>query len=771
MTDPPSQPPGTPDDRETQPTAGPARTPTPAPLIGGCTIVRIAGSGGMGVVYEALQHEPRRTVAIKVVRHRPGASEADVRARFKKGVEIQASLQHPAIVQVYEAGVYRPPDRPDEPEPFMIMEFVPGARTLDRFALERETDRRTLVGIIAEIAEAVHEGHARGIIHRDLKPENILVDASNRPKLIDFGVSKSLGSASAGETTATTAGSLVGTLQYMSPEQLAGEQASVGVASDVYALGVIAFEMIAKRRPFKDAPEAGIPGMLAHRRGPVPWLNPCEPPVDEDLERVIRKAMRPTMNDRYASAQLLAADLRHWLAGKAVLAGSESVAWSAWRSVRRAANRTPTLTAIALASLATALSTLAPIHPGDRLSGRELATRAAWAWRSAQQEPYRHVAILALDDDQTMAEIAAARGIRGVTAENAPSGRLVFARLLRTLARTRASAVAMDYYFDKPATPPEIDAEFAAAAQEFERATKTKPVVGVYDWPDSRSPAGVTPTLAAFVQWGGLSLNTSASVWSVDLALLKSDTRVMPSLALQAFAAARHPGRTSAFTLVEPEHAVVIAFNDAEPGLNPARGQEEEFSISAVGVVGQWKEKVQDDCNINRGDAIAKSLVVLPAPAARREAVRSIGWALDPANAAALDAFVREKIVFVANTRSELDDRSPYLNQGPTDHIFAHASAAEHLFDGTNPRVADTRETLGLQAGLGLGGAWIARRKHRVRWIMAAAPSAVGMMLAACVWLGVLIDFTPAVLTLALAFAFGWLVWNPPNLIGRLDER
>ena len=189
---------------------------TPEPglptFIGRYRILRRHGEGGMGTVYEAEQDNPRRTVALKVIR--PGFVSAELLNRFSHEAQILGRLQHSGIAQVYEAG------RGEDGQPFFAMEFIRGM-PLDEYARSRGLDPAARLELLARVCDAVQHAHDKGVIHRDLKPGNILVDESGQPKVLDFGVAHVTDADLLTTSSRTRTGQLLGTLSYMSPEQLA----------------------------------------------------------------------------------------------------------------------------------------------------------------------------------------------------------------------------------------------------------------------------------------------------------------------------------------------------------------------------------------------------------------------------------------------------------------------------------------------------------------------------------------------------------------------
>ena len=187
--------------------------------IGGFHVKRIIATGGMGIVYEATQTNPRRTIALKIMKR--GITSRSALRRFQYEAQILARLRHPGIAEIYQAGIHEDeiPGYGKIEEPFFAMEYIPNAKTIVEYANVNNLSIRERLELFTKVCEAIHHGHQKGIIHRDLKPSNILVDSSGQPKVIDFGVARSTDSDMAVTTLQTDVGKLIGTLQYMSPEQ------------------------------------------------------------------------------------------------------------------------------------------------------------------------------------------------------------------------------------------------------------------------------------------------------------------------------------------------------------------------------------------------------------------------------------------------------------------------------------------------------------------------------------------------------------------------
>jgi tetratricopeptide (TPR) repeat protein len=290
-------------------------------------VLGVLGEGGMGTVFDAEQEQPHRRVALKTLR--PELAAASVLWRFAREAEALGRLQHPGIAQIYEAGTV---DGPTGPQPYFAMELVTG-RSLTAHAAALASDRER-VELAAAVCDAVHYAHQRGVIHRDLKPANILVDGAGQPKVLDFGVAR-LTDADVQGTAATVAGEVIGTLQYMSPEQLTGDPLDIDVRCDVYALGVILYEMLAGRRPYELVGRQMVEAVhLVLTQEPVS-LGTLERRLRGDLETIVAKALEKEPARRYQSAAGLAADLRRHLGHEPITARPATVAYQLRKFARR----------------------------------------------------------------------------------------------------------------------------------------------------------------------------------------------------------------------------------------------------------------------------------------------------------------------------------------------------------------------------------------------------------------------------------------------------
>ncbi len=294
--------------------------------IGAYRVIDVLGEGGMGVVYLAEQASPARRVALKVIR--AGASERVARL-FERESELLARLNHPNVAQVYESGT------DEQGRAFIAMELVEGT-PLNEYVREAGLDRRAIVELLAGVCEGVQHAHQKGVIHRDLKPANVLVDGQGRARIVDFGIARDL---EGDQTVLTSDGSAPGTLRYMSPEQLEGEPSDA--RSDVYALGVLSYELLAGRHPVADDASDLANVVESIRKIDPPALATLDRSLRGDLATIVSVAMEKEPQRRYQSAAEMAGDLRRYLADEPIGARPPSVT----DQFRRLARRRPALVA------------------------------------------------------------------------------------------------------------------------------------------------------------------------------------------------------------------------------------------------------------------------------------------------------------------------------------------------------------------------------------------------------------------------------------------
>jgi serine/threonine protein kinase len=278
-------------------------------VLGDVTLVRAIAEGGMGRVYEGLQDKPRRPVAVKVMR--PGFVSQEVCRRFDNEAEVLGRLRHPYIAQIYSAGICT---IVGAQVPFFVMEYVADALPLTAYAKQNSLSTQHRLELFRKVCEAVAHGHEKGVIHRDLKPSNILVEPGGLPKVIDFGIARCVDATPEQMTALTDIGKLIGTVQYMSPEQFSGDSTQIDQRSDVYALGVILYELLAGRPPYEISQKQIFEAaqvVRKHRPAPPSRFNK---ELSSQVVKLIEKCLQKQRVKRYGTAGDLASAIDDSLA-------------------------------------------------------------------------------------------------------------------------------------------------------------------------------------------------------------------------------------------------------------------------------------------------------------------------------------------------------------------------------------------------------------------------------------------------------------------------
>jgi len=305
--------------------------------LGRYRLIERLGEGGMGAVYLAEQENPRRRVALKLLR--PGLAGGEMLARFAYEAQVLGRLSHPGIARIHEAATA---GTATGPQPYFAMELVEGA-PLTEYARARQLPLRRRVELLIDVCDAVHHAHQQGVVHRDLKPANILVDEAGRPKVLDFGVARAVG-LDAPTTLRTRVGEIVGTLAYMSPEQAAGDPDLVDTRADVWALGALGYELLSGRPPFVLDGLGLLESVRRVREEEPPALGDLARELRGDLSTIFGKALEKERERRYSSAAALGDDLRRFLDDQPIAARPASSLYQLRKLARR--NR-PLVTSVA----------------------------------------------------------------------------------------------------------------------------------------------------------------------------------------------------------------------------------------------------------------------------------------------------------------------------------------------------------------------------------------------------------------------------------------
>ncbi|MEM7167276.1 MAG: serine/threonine-protein kinase, partial [Planctomycetota bacterium] len=282
--------------------------------IGSYRVLAKLGEGGMGVVYRVEQENPRRIAALKVIR--PGYATSEMLRRFEHEAQLLGRLQHDGIARIYEAGTA---DLGFGPQPFFAMEYVDGP-TLTEYTRKQQLTTDQRLELLARICDAVQHAHEKGVIHRDLKPGNILIAEGGQPKILDFGVARATDSDIQVTTLQTTPGQVIGTLQYMSPEQASGDPEQLDVSSDVYSLGVIGYELLSGQLPHD------LGGRMIHEAVRIVVEDDPQPLSQistihrGDVDTIVGKAMAREKTRRYRTALEFASDIRRYLKNEPIQA-------------------------------------------------------------------------------------------------------------------------------------------------------------------------------------------------------------------------------------------------------------------------------------------------------------------------------------------------------------------------------------------------------------------------------------------------------------------
>jgi len=340
--------------------------------VGRYQIRRLIGRGGMGAVYEAIDPELRRSVALKVIRE--GEAQPETIARLHREAAILAQLRHPNIVGIHEAGSVQ--DESGETVHFISMDYIAG-HTLDGVLRDRQMAASEKVRMLDDVARAVAHAHTAGILHRDLKPGNVLVDPQGVVYLTDFG----LACAQQFQTVLTRSREVIGTPQYMAPEQVEGRTREIDERTDIYALGVIFYQILTGQLPYPGKTFERVYHEILHF-DPV-WPSRVRREVSRDAEVICMKALEKERRRRYATALEFAEDLGRYRRGEPILARPVSTAYRVRKWIRRRGIFVAAVAAVLLAIAGTTVflqgqRSKEKVRDGLRIA-RDFEDRSLWA--------------------------------------------------------------------------------------------------------------------------------------------------------------------------------------------------------------------------------------------------------------------------------------------------------------------------------------------------------------------------------------------------------
>ena len=443
----------------------------PGTKIGRYELLELIGEGGMGLVYLARQKKPvKRQVALKIIK--PGMDSRQVIARFEAERQTLAVLDHPNIAHVLDAGTTK------EGRPYFIMEYVKGT-SITKYCDENKLNIEKRLRLFEQVCEGVHHAHQKGIIHRDIKPSNILVSVHGDravPKIIDFGIAKAVAQPLTEKTLVTFQGQLLGTPEYMSPEQVDMATQDIDIRSDIYSLGVVLYELLAGFVPFGRESLAGLG--FAEIQRTIREKEPDSPStrltslgeeaktiaesrdtqvialarrLHRELEWIPLKAMRKERCRRYKSASEMTDDVRNYLNGNPLIAGPETAMYRVNKFVHKHAGSVATAAIIAVAIILGLVVSTAMYFKAEKARIRaEKAETTARQQRDLAEQAHRQ---------EAMARVQAEE------AEKVAQQQRKLAEEQRTLAEERAEEYRYSLYFNRIAL-----AEVAYNRKDFVRA-------------------------------------------------------------------------------------------------------------------------------------------------------------------------------------------------------------------------------------------------------------------------------------------------------------
>ncbi|MHC4129727.1 MAG: serine/threonine protein kinase, partial [Planctomycetota bacterium] len=598
--------------------------------------------------------------------------------RFEDESQILARLRHPNIAQVYEAGTY---DEGAGPVPYFAMEYIPDARPVTDYAQARALSTRQRLELFAKVCDAIHHGHQKGIIHRDLKPGNILVDPNGEPKIIDFGVARTTDSDLAVTTLQTDVGQLIGTLQYMSPEQVEGDPHTIDGRSDVYSLGVVLYELLSDRLPYNVTGAAVLEAARIIKEEPPTRLSTVDTKLRGDLETVVLTALEKDRSRRYQTAHELLQDVNRYLHDEPIVARRPTLWYILGSRSRTLVQRHRVASWAAIIVLVSLFAELVGVNlvhhwtPAFELVKQFLAV-APWPQPAAAGLDAVRVIRITDDTERHVERLAQAEGFTDVTWDNFTSLRRLHGRLMERLARAGVELVTWDLTFQAPT---EFDEDFVAGALAL-RDVDVDVVVSVRAWPlvDSDIPV-ISEHIAPHVQWGGTTAHfDSDAPWNLHLSAQRGTRDPTPSLALASVAAFRRPegrGVDVDFAADADNASLLVSYYDDRGPWRRQIGEPEEIILTAM-------DPYEDAPAEGRqpGDLIGIYVIEMPPDEVLKAASVDYEWVLDADREELLDR-LGGKAVVIGDFRAGRDSY-PHPDGRVLAGCYGHAVGIERLLDG-----------------------------------------------------------------------------------------
>ncbi len=646
--------------------------------LGKYLLKREIAVGGMGTVFEAIQEQPRRSVAIKLMRG--GLQSPAALRRFEFESQLLARMRHPGIASVFDAGTHR---LGDVDVPYYVMEYIPGAQSITEYADSHKLSIRERLELFAEICDAVHYAHQRGIIHRDIKPGNILIDGEGRPKVIDFGVARALDSDLAPATLQTEPGRVVGTLQYMSPEQIAADPHDLDARTDVYALGVVLYELLCGRLPYDVNPANLSDAARVIREEPPTKPRTVRPELSDDIETVVLNAMHKERGRRYQSAELLANDIRHVLRGEPIDAQRDHTITVLIRRVRKQIGAHRVLATVG--ALLTALVVaeffglfLDRFTPVNRWFETYLTTRLQpGSVPFADQLP--HVRLVIMREATDYSALAAEAGLTSFDPHNPKSMRAMHGELMKRLTESGAKVVAFDLMFAQDDSAIDYDNAFVQGVDALNGAG-IPVITGVQLWKvdDAGFPRGASRTIAGATRWGTTTAGlTPDAPWHVLAVVRAGLSQALPSFALAAVAAFAQPDSVPSYQLDAGLDRVNIVYARREASLtrslNPLPlGSHDVVELTTV----QTHPEDIPAHGITKGDYSGAYIIHMPAQKVLEASSFDYEqvWRAKPLD---LHRWFQDKLILIGDERR--DGPNPYPDGRAFNGFHAQAVAIENM--------------------------------------------------------------------------------------------